>query len=270
MKNLLLIISLAILNTVTFEAFGQIKRTQLQGDWKTNNQDSLYYKSDSVKFYLGINHWLDIEACNLVIWSTKKGKFRFINSYICSEPGRVNWLNVKEKLKLTKTDYGQILELKRANSVIERFKILDFQITYADRYPHETKELTILRFDKLEDQKLYNYIDSLVYQVLNHEPDAVDSTAVNIITQGAAAIASKIIIRDAEPKNPKPLLVINGILVQQNEILREFLFVEAITIKYLTKEQSASIYGYRAINGVIILQVSNKKFKKVWKNIEGN
>lgn len=247
----------------------QIKRTDLEGDWQTNNKDSLYYTSDSIEFHLDINHWINIETCNIVNWRTEKRKFKFIETYLCTEPGRERSSTDKEKLLIKKRDFGQVIQLKRERQLMDQFKVIELKETRVDRYPFDIKQLTVLRFDDLEEQKLYNYVDSLVYDVLDYVPTAVDSTIYNEIIQNAAATTSEIRIRDSREVNPKPLLVVNGHVVEHYELLKSFLFVEATAIQYLTREQATMLYGMRAVNGVIVIQLSNSKFKKIWKEYGG-
>ena len=267
-KQQLYILTLAcFISTLNLSA--QIKRTDLEDDWQTNNKDSLYYKADSIEFHLDINHWINIETCDIVNWRTEKGNFKFIETYLCTEPGRERWSTYKEKVLLKNRDFGQVIQLKRNGELFDQFKVIELTESRVDRYPFDIKRLTVLRFDKLNDQKLYNYVDSLVYQVLKYKPEEIDSTTINLITEGAAATTAKITIRDGYNSNPKPLLVMNGHVVEHYELLKLFLFVEANDIQYLTREQATSIYGSRAINGVILVVISDKKFKKVWKKYGG-
>jgi len=247
----------------------QIKRTDLEGDWQTNNKDSLYYKTDSIQFHLDINHWINIETCNIVNWRIKKGSFKFIETYLCTEPGGERWSTEKEKLLVKKRDFGQVIQLKRKGELFDQFKVIELSERRVDRYPFDIKELTVLRFDNLDEHKLYNYVDSLVYDVLDYVPTPVDSTIYNKIIQNAAATTSEIRIRDSREVNPKPLFVVNGHVAEHYEFLKLFLFVEATAIQYLTKEQATMLYGARAVNGVIVIQLSNRKFKKKWKQYGG-
>ena len=265
MKNQLQYILTFAFIISTLNLNGQVKRSDLEGDWKTNNEDSFYTKTDSIEFHLDINHWLSVETCNIVNWRTEKGNFKFIETYLCTEPGRERWSTEKEKLLLKKRDFGQVIQLKRNGELFDQFKVIELIESRVDRYPFDIKQLTVLRFDQLKDQKLYNYIDSLVYQVLKYKPEEIDSTAINLLTEGAAAITAKITLRDGSNSNPKPLLVVNGHVVEHYEFLKLFLFVEATTIQYLTKEQATMLYGTGSVNGVIMIQLSNSKFKKIWK-----
>lgn len=251
---------------VSIGTFGQsIRKGDLEGLWKSNNQDSLYYKSDTIRFHLDINRWNSVETCNLISWQIKKNRFRIIHSQICTEPGKQSWLNVKESLRLKKKDFGQIIELKQSGEVLDKFKIIAFSKEDIDRYPHTVKELTLLRFDKLEEEKLYNYVDSLAYHVLKYKPSPHDSSFYKKIIGNAAATASEIRIRDSNKTNPKPLLVINGVPIESYEILKAFLFIEATSIDYISAITAPHLHGFRARNGVILVSLSNNKFKMTWR-----
>jgi len=269
MRNLLSIILVIICLVASLDTVGQLKRFDLEGDWQTNNQDSLYYRIDTVEMYLDINHFMKIETCNSVSWRTDNGKFKFISSYLCSEPGIEEWSTEKEKLSIEKRDFGQVIQLKRSGQIFEQFKIIELKESRVERYPFDIKQLTVLRFDHPAEQKLYNYVDSLVFDVLGYEPTALDSGMYREILKNAAATTTTIRIRHENDKNPKPILIINGYPTVNFDILKEFLFVEATAINHLTKEQSASLYGARAINGAIVVQTSIKKFKKAWKKYDG-
>lgn len=268
-KNLLLYILTFVCFVSTLSLNAQIRRTDLEGDWQTNNKDKIYYKTDSIEFHLDINHWLNIETCDIVNWRTEKRSFNLIETYLCTEPGRQSWSTEKEKLLIKTRDFGQVIQLKRSGELFDQFKVIELAESRVDRYPFDIKQLTVLRFDKLEDLKLYNYIDSLVYQVLKYRPEEFDSAAINLITEGAAATTAKITIRDSRDSNPRPLLVVNGHVAEHYEILKLFLFVEVTAIKYLTREQATILYGTRAVNGVIVIQLSNRKFKRIWKEYGG-
>ena len=72
----------------------------------------------------------------------------------------------------------------------------------------------------------------------------------------------KIKLRDGFDPNPEPLIVINGYIVENKEILRRFRFVETIEIRCLKKDDLKFIYGTRALNGVIVISLSKKRFKQ--------
>jgi len=127
-------------------AFGQVKSTDLIGEWTACNKDSLYYKSEKVVLYQDANYYVEAKCCHYVNWkiSTKK-KVEIENSFTCSEPGRVNSLNAKETFKILNCDDGQMIVLKRDGQEIDKFKILQLESKKVDRYPHNIKVLTLRR-----------------------------------------------------------------------------------------------------------------------------
>lgn len=260
MKHLTNILILLLLSS---SVFGQIKKKDLIGQWQSKNDDSLYYKSDTTKLYKDINHFYNTKTCYLIRWTIDKRTFRISNVFTCTEPGRVPAFTDKEKIRTSKTDYGQVISLERNGIIFDEFKIVDYQVREVDRYPHEIKELRLMRFDSLSDFKLFNYVDSLIYKVLKYDSTLVDTTFQNLLKNAAATTVK---IRNRNDSNPEPLIVLNGHIVFDKKILKQFRLVETTGINYLRKEESASIYGMRAINGVIILTVSEKRFKQAWKN----
>ena len=240
-----------ILTLSSLSLIGQIKRSDLIGDWQTRNEDSLYYKSDSIRFHMDVNHRFDDKTCLILDWRMKKGSFRLSERFLCSEQGTISSSIYKEKLLLKNRDFGQMIYLKRNGELIDQFKVLELTESQVERYPYDIKQLTVLRVDELKEQKLYNYVDSLVYNVLGYTPNTVDSTKYNQLFKKYAPEEAKIILRDSRQVNPKPLLVVNGCMIENYEFLKQFLFVEAIDIQYLTKKQVvAALYGSKAINGL--------------------
>ena len=228
-------------------SFSQIKKKELSGIWKTNSE--LYFKTDTIKFYP------NIKDCYQTHWTIEKRKFKTNELNICTEPPRISGIVGKEKIKLRKKDFGQIIEYYQNGNLTDKFRIIELK-------KQSSQELKLMRFDKLSEQKVYKYVDSLVFKVLNYNPDSTDNNFGVKISDSNPNV--KIKIRDGGIGNPEPLVVVNGRPLQNRELLKELLLVETFAIKYLTKEQSASIYGSRAINGVILLLTSEKRFKKVW------
>ncbi|WP_162555743.1 hypothetical protein [Reichenbachiella versicolor] len=245
-----------------------VDKRQLFGEWKANNQDSTYYKNDTITLFLDVNHKFQTNTCKLVQWRIGKKSFKKVNSFICTEPGRLNSSVRNEKLKLKNTDFGQTIVLSRQGVIFDKFKILQFKEQSVNRYPYEIKQLTVLRFDELSQNKLFNYVDSILFNVLGYEPSELDSTVYKP-NLGTAVKKPKVLkIRDRQEQDLKPILIINGHIVENYEMLKEFLFVEAIDVQYLTKEDmgATSICGGRALNGVISMVLSKKKFKKVFRD----
>ena len=229
-------------------SFSQIKKKELNGIWKTNSE--LYTKTDTIKFYP------IIKDCYQTHWTIEKRKFKTNELNICTEPPRISGIVGKEKIKLRNKDFGQIIEYYQNGVLADKFRIIELKKT-------DSQGLKLMRFDKLSEQKVYKYVDSLVFKVLNYNPDKAENNYGVKISDSNPNV--KIKIRDGGIGNPEPLIVVNGRPLQNREPLKELLLVETNAIKYLTKEESASIYGSRAINGVILLLTSEKRFKKIWK-----
>lgn len=228
--------------------FSQIKKKDLNGIWKTNTE--LFSKADTIKFYP------NIKDCYQTKWTIEKRKFKTNELNICTEPPRISGIVGKEKIKLRKTDFGQVIKYFQNGILADKFRIVELK-------EQNSQELKLMRFDKLSEQKVYKYVDSLVFKVLNYNPDSTANNYGVKISDSNPNV--KIKIRDGGIGNPEPLVVVNGRPLQNREPLKELLLVETYVIKHLTKEQSASIYGSRAINGVILLLTSEKRFKKIWK-----
>ena len=220
----------------------------MNGIWKTNTE--LFSKADTIKFYP------NIKDCYQTKWTIEKRKFKTNQLNICTEPPRISGIVGKEKIKLRKMDFGQVIEYHQNGILADKFRIVELK-------EQNSQELKLMRFDKLSEQKVFKYVDSLVFKVLNYNPDSTANNYRVKISESKPNV--KIKIRDGGIGNPEPLVVVNGRPLQNREPLKELLLVEIYAIKYLTKEQSASIYGSRAINGVILVLTSEKRFKKIWK-----
>jgi len=262
MKNFVYIL---IFLALSFNVCGQIKKNNLIGEWQTKNDDNLYYKTDTINLFKDINHFYntDTDTQQLILWTINK-KYSKIQDLFIIEPTRASVSKDLFKLKLKKTDYGQIISFETNGQIFDKFKIVNYKEKNVDRYPYTIKEIRLIRFDKLSEHKLFKYVDSLIYRVLLYDSTLVDSTTQNIQINPVTTY-TKIIIRDEYDSNPEPLIVLNGHVVNNKEILKQFRLVEIRGISYLTKENASSFYGQRAINGVIILLVSKKRFREIWK-----
>ncbi|WP_282126560.1 hypothetical protein [Marinifilum flexuosum] len=199
------------------------------------NDDSLYYKKDTITLFEDINHLYNAKTCSLIRWTLNKRTFKISNVYRCTEPGRISAFTDKEKISIGKTDYGQVISLKRNGKVFDKFKITDYQVKQVERYPYEIKELCLMRFDKLSECKLLSYVNSLIHKVMDN----------GTITE--------------------PLIVVNGHLIEDKEILKSIRLVETLSIEFIPQRTSGQVFD-KANNGVILVSVSKKKFKKEWRN----
>lgn len=133
-------------------SIGQINKEDINGVWITCNNDSLFYKSDTVKFYHDINYQYEANCCHYVIWKIEKSKKMTIeNSFICTEPGRNEYLNFKERIKIVKKNSKQVLIVKRDGKILDTFLLLNFKSKRIERYPYDTKIMTLRRLSASQD-----------------------------------------------------------------------------------------------------------------------
>jgi len=232
--------------------FSQIKKKNLIGEWAADKTS--FYSADTIKFYR------ESKSCHQIIWYIGRRKFHSNVAFMCEEPTRGIVNPVLEKLKLKKKDFGQIIELYQNGILMDKFRIVELQKS-------NNSILKLMRFDKLSDQKLYKYVDSLIYKVLKFKPELKQNKTKSNVSKFRNKNTGEYQIRCSATiiDNPEPLIIINGIPVKNRNILKELLLVETYAIRYLTKISAASLYGTKAFNGVIILKTSEKRFKKVLK-----
>jgi len=251
-------------------SFSQISKSDLNGEWSTNNTGQLYYSSDTVDFVINPNFLVDEVVkghCEFIQWSIQNSHFVTSRLHMCSEPPNSIMSLRKQKLKLQKTDFGQVISLFEGDSILDKFKLLNHSVNQIEDYPYEAKAMSVLRFDKLEDELIYQVVDSLITHYFEYRPESKPDKSV-IISDSNPDV--EITIRGHPyDYNPEPLLVLNGYPLESRDILKKFLLVETTSLNFLTKEKAASLYGERARNGVIIVVVSQKKFKKIWKQYGG-
>ncbi|MCW3786525.1 hypothetical protein [Plebeiibacterium sediminum] len=136
--------------------------------------------------------------------------------------------------------------------------------THIKNNPDESKEIKLIRFDKLSEENLFNFVDSLIYKVVMYDSSFVDSTYLqNLDSREIASLKKRIEL--GYKTNPEPMILLNAHSVENKEILKKFKMTDVLKIKYLTTEQASPNYGYHALNGVIDISVRKKKFKKEWK-----
>jgi hypothetical protein len=144
MKSLtLFILFLAGINT---HVFGQIKSIDLQGEWFTNNDDSLYFKSDTIELFSGTNYFQKFTTCRVIKWIINKHDFNLENVNTCSEPGIVTQYIDKESLELTRNASKQFIEYFRGGKKIDSFEVLSYHEEKIFQYPYDVKTLKLKRF----------------------------------------------------------------------------------------------------------------------------
>ncbi len=100
-------------------SFSQIKKKELSGIWKTNSE--LFSKTDTIKFYP------NIKDCYQTKWTIEKRKFKTNELNICTEPPRISGIVGKEKIKLRKKDFGQIIEYYQNEILTDKFRIIELK-----------------------------------------------------------------------------------------------------------------------------------------------
>jgi hypothetical protein len=242
-----------ILILISSSVFGQINKRDLQGSWTTISNDSSYYKSDTLEFSNNSNTLAD--SGSYIKWEIDENNILVTDFYTNGVLGRSIGSNYN--LNVTKTDFGQLINLNRKRKLIDKFKVIEHEKTGSGR------RLVLMRFDVLSDYKLEKYVDSLMYKVLNYDTTRTDTIFPNI---GGNRANVKIKLKDGYDPNPEPLIVINGYIADNKELLRKFRLVETISIVFINKMTAQQVFGYRADNGVIIINVSKRRFKEEWKN----
>lgn len=105
------------------------------------------------------------------------------------------------------------------------------------------------------DNRLFNHVDSLITQVLEYEYNEdsyLDSTLINARSHGPSIFV---------PKNPEPLIVMNGALVTK-ESLNNYSMKDVKEINVFGDARAPAIYGTRAKNGVIVINTKSSKQSK--------
>ena len=144
----IIITQILILTIISISAIGQISYNDLNGEWTINNNDSSYYKSDTIRLYQDINYQYEIKTCHIIKWKKDKRKFSIHFIDICSEPGRAMTYDEKETVKLKSKNKNQIIEIGRGGKVIESFYVLNMEQKRVDRNPYDIKILTLERMKK--------------------------------------------------------------------------------------------------------------------------
>ena len=135
---------------------GQIKLKDLQGEWKCDNTDSLYYKSDTIKFYQAQlynqtvfnNKMHKILGCHRIEWIVKGKNLKINVQNLCIEPPTNTsyvkfWrIRLKQQTKTT-ISINHIIGLKG------EFEIINYQkIIVAEKekdFPEEFEKTLILK-----------------------------------------------------------------------------------------------------------------------------
>nr|WP_294944163.1 hypothetical protein [uncultured Mucilaginibacter sp.] len=115
-------------------------------EWTICNQDSSYFKSDTVRIYSNINYFYQISnCCNFVNWTFyNKNAFVLSKSQICKEPSsasvKVDYYRFNIFLNKKKT----YLSISNTIGAVEKFEVIDIrEIALAQN--NSTQEITLKR-----------------------------------------------------------------------------------------------------------------------------
>ncbi|GAB4487671.1 MAG: hypothetical protein OHK0019_03010 [Saprospiraceae bacterium] len=125
--------------------FGSLTRKDLLGDWEANNRDSLYFTADTLELFQDINYSYGLGTCDMIRWKVMEKEFRLQHHYLCSEPGRVRYNTIPEKLLIKRGIGKTFLKIKWQGKTIDRFEVISYAEKEIERYPHDIKILKVKR-----------------------------------------------------------------------------------------------------------------------------
>lgn len=246
MQRVLLSIGLIFYSSL---AFSQLSKKDLNGEWYTDDSIVKNPNLDTVTLYFNKVEVGSTESCSNEIWVINKRKMSIWEENNCQEVPTKLKLEDNLEISLDDTDFCQLLAIKYGGSERD-FKVIEF---HTDSSENMTTHIQLVQFDKIGENRLYNTVDSIISKVLKYVPGPVDSSNFEGI------------IRDQQNGNPPPLLVLNGYIVEDKELLKRFLLAETIVVSEFQGEGALSIYGQRAKNGVVLVRVSDRRFDDVVK-----
>ncbi|MEM6631694.1 MAG: hypothetical protein AAF694_18600 [Bacteroidota bacterium] len=212
---------------------GQVEREDLHGEWLTRNDDSAYYRADTLELFQSENYPDQTYACEYVKWKKGEKFFSLIHLKFCKTPPTQSAVRKGDAIRLKRTPYGQVIRLTRRGIAPDQFKVLDYRINRQSDSSQVSKVLRLMRVDDLSEQKVYNYVEHLISK--HFPPKASDA---------------------------KPVIILNGYIVTDKDMLKEIRLAEVTSISYATKEQSTSRYGKQALYGVITISVPPKVLRR--------
>ena len=149
-------ISLTLL-CVCFYSFGQVKPTRSQVFklikssiltkreakimeplyWTTCNQDSAFFKADTIRLYNGINYFYQISSCcNFIEMAFyKKDAFYLRKSQICKEPSTADAHIDYYQLKITKHLGELYFAINKSKSGVSKFVIVKIESVKLEERP---------------------------------------------------------------------------------------------------------------------------------------
>ncbi len=206
---------------------GQITKGSMNGIWESNNEDSLFFYSDTIKFVQNINQFVNKPICNTISWEIEKGKFKQYSNFKCTEPGRKSTTNSKQKVKLRRKKQFDELHIKQGDSK-EVYRVISYKTKKLENYPHEENILMLLRKDKIQDQRLHSVISEMIR---NDFTDSDTSKPVNY------------------------LIVLDGVVLDGLELLKNQLLYDVKSIKKLDKKQIKMNFPHSNSDIIVIVNL---------------
>ncbi len=136
---------LFFLGAINVSANGQTRNIDLEGEWFTNNDDSLYFKSDTIELFSGTNYFQKVTTCKVIRWIVNKNNFDLESVNTCTETGMVTEYLDAESLELTKNASKLYIEYFRGGKKIDCFVVLSYQEERSFQYPRIIKILKLKR-----------------------------------------------------------------------------------------------------------------------------
>jgi hypothetical protein len=129
------------------------------GEWWTANKDSLYYKSDTLKFYNSSNiAYSDTAFCTSLVWSfEKENTFNNSEAQMCQEPttrsikvgqflsGGKERVEIPNRYKVISKDNTVFIIIYVDQRVFETFKVIELTKTIQKNLGDKSYILTLTR-----------------------------------------------------------------------------------------------------------------------------
>jgi hypothetical protein len=138
---------LLILLGLNVNAYGQIRNVDLHGEWFTNNDDSLYFRSDTIELFSKTNYFQKFTTCHIIKWIVNRHNFHFESVNRCTKHGVVivaQYID-KESLVLNRSASKQYIEYFRGGIKVESFEVLDYHEEKIFQNPYNIKTLKLKR-----------------------------------------------------------------------------------------------------------------------------
>jgi hypothetical protein len=116
------------------------------GEWTICNQDSAFFKDDTIRLYSNINYFYQIsKCCNFINWTFyEKKAFVQSTSQICKEPASASPSTEYYNIRFFSDKQTLYLYVIKQKSSVEVFQVLSIrEVNLADN--ESSKEITLKR-----------------------------------------------------------------------------------------------------------------------------